>query len=251
MRIGAVVLPLTLLALVMMTAACGGGLLGQQYEYEEEMYLSLDGSATIYVNSSIPALNALRGTTFDVRPNVEVDRDAVRAFFTSPVTRVVGSITSSRRLGRRFAHVRIEVDDVRRLHEAPPFAWSSYAFGQKGAVFVFDQKVGGAPGAAVESNWTGDELVAFRVHIPSKVAYHNAGGDNLKRGNILVWEQTLADRLRGAPLEIDARMETQSILYRTLWLFAGTIVAVALMFVAIVWFIVRRGGRAVPHRGAA
>jgi len=33
----------------------------RQYEYEEEMYLSLDGSATVYVNASIPALNAQIG----------------------------------------------------------------------------------------------------------------------------------------------------------------------------------------------
>lgn len=244
MRIGAVLMLLALMA------ACSGGFL-RQYEYEEEMYLSLDGSASIYVNSSIPALNALRGTSFDVNPDADVDRDAVRAYFTTPVTRVVGSITSSRRHGRRFVHVRVDVDDVTKLHAATPFAWSSYAFQRKDDVFVFTQKVAGVQNTPAATNWTGDELTAFRIHIPSKVAYHNAGAPNHKRGNILVWEQSLADRLRGVPLEIEARMETESILYRTLWLFAGTVVAVALMFVAIVWFVVRRGGRAEPRRGAA
>ncbi|MBW8863097.1 MAG: hypothetical protein JF601_12145, partial [Acidobacteria bacterium] len=46
-------------------SACGGSSLFRQYEYEEDVYLALDGTATVYVNSSIAALNALRGTTFD------------------------------------------------------------------------------------------------------------------------------------------------------------------------------------------
>ena len=52
--------------------------------------------------------------------------------------------------------------------------------------------------------WNGREIVAFRLHLPSKVGYHNAGPDNPKRGNILVWEQPLADRLRGSRLPSDA-----------------------------------------------
>ena len=91
--------------------------------------------------------------------------------------------------------------------------------------------------------WTGREIVAFRLHLPSKVTYHNAGPDNLKRGNILVWEQTLADRLNGQPLTLDARMETQSILYRTLWLFGATFAAVAVSFALVIWWVLRRGGR--------
>ena len=42
-------------------AACGGRLFGKVYEYEEDIYLSLDGSAELIVNASVPALVALRG----------------------------------------------------------------------------------------------------------------------------------------------------------------------------------------------
>src|SRR5688572_4463089 len=31
-------------------AACGGGFIKKEYEYEEELYLDLDGSATVYLN---------------------------------------------------------------------------------------------------------------------------------------------------------------------------------------------------------
>ena len=75
--------------------------------------------------------------------------------------------------------------------------------------------------------WNGSEIVAFRLHLPSKIAYHNAHVENFRRGNILVWEQALTDRLSGQPLVLDARMQTESILYRTLTLFGLTFLGVA------------------------
>ena len=89
-----------------MLPACGGPGLFRQYEYEEELYLSLDGSATMYVHSSIAVLNALRGASMDANPAAPVDVEAVRAFFTSPVTRVT-RVTRSTRRNRRYVHVRI------------------------------------------------------------------------------------------------------------------------------------------------
>jgi hypothetical protein len=251
-----------LLATALVATACSCGGLFQRYEYEEEIYLSLDGSATVYVNSSVAALNALRGTSFDPRPATPTDRAKVQDFYTTPVTRVVATPTTSQRSGRRFVHVRLETPDVRRLGEAAPFSWSTYAFAHDGDLYVFRQTIGaaaartngkhpaaaGATGATgAQIGWTGKELVAFRLHLPSEIVYHNAGPGNPKRGNILVWEQPLADRLRGVPLvagpdpTLDAKMKSQSILYRTLWLFGGTVAAVAVIFALVIWWILRRG----------
>jgi hypothetical protein len=47
--------------------------------------------------------------------------------------------------------------------------------------------------------------------------------------------------LRSVPIELDARMDQQSILYTTLWLFGITFVAVALAFGVVVVWVVRRG----------
>jgi hypothetical protein len=219
--------------------ACGGFF--RQYEYEEEMYLSLDGTATVYVNTSIPALNALRGASFDTSPTARVDRDGLRAYFTSPITHVAW-VRTSRRSGRRFVHVRLDVDSVDRLGDAPPFAWSGYVLQPRPDLFVYKQNVGAAAAKDVGSvGWNGRELVAFRLHLPSKITWNNSGSD-IRRGNILVWEQPLRNRLRGAPLEMEARMETQSILYRTLWLFGATFVAVGLAFAAVIFWVLRRGG---------
>jgi hypothetical protein len=62
-----------------------------------------------------------------------------------------------------------------------------------------------------------------------------------------VWEQSLADRLRSVPLVsgpglLDARMDSQSILYRTLWLFGITFLVVAVVFVLVIWWVIRRKG---------
>jgi hypothetical protein len=246
-----------LLALVVSSASCGGtGPLFRQYEYEEEIYLSLDGSATVYVNSSLAALNALRGTTFDLNPEVRVDTNAIRAYFSSPVTRVV-RVSQSRRNNRRFAHVRLEVDDINKLGEAAPFAWSKYRFTRAGDQFNYLQTVGKPAGKDVGNvGWTGGELVAFRLHLPSKIRYHNTGRA-VGRGNILAWEQSLTDRLHNVPIVyaekgdgvLDARMDAQSILYTTLWLFGATFVAVALVFVGIIWWVMRRGGRGTDGSG--
>jgi hypothetical protein len=230
-----------LLLAALMLPACSAGGLFRAYEYEEEMYLSLDGSATIYVNSSLAALNALRGTSFDLDPRIPPSRDAVRDLYSSANTHVT-RLTLSRRSNRRFVHVRIDVDDVNELGKSPAFAWSTYTFARDGELFNFRQTVGASAGKAVgDVGWRGDELVAFRMHLPSKIAYHNAGRGNPQRGNILAWEQQLTDRLQGKTLTLDARMETESILYRTLALFAATFVLVAVLFSALLWWVLRRG----------
>jgi len=223
------------------SSGCAGGTgLFRQYEYEEELYLSLDGSATVYVNSSIAAMNALHGTAFDASPAARVDTAALRAYFTTADTQVT-RVTQWRRNNRRFFQVRADVADVRRLAASPPFAWSSYHFQQDGNLFVYKQTVGAAAGKDVGPvGWNGRELVAFRLHLPSKIRYHNTKGVE-SRGNILAWEQPLADRLRGQPIAIEARMDTQSILYTTLWLFGITFLAVAAAFAAAIWFVMRRG----------
>ena len=235
-----------LCALGVLVASCGRtAALFRQYEYDEEVYLSLDGTATVYVHGSIAAINALRGTSFDANPASAIDRAAIHDYFSSPATHVTW-VRPSRRSGRRFAHVRLEVDDIRGLSQAAPLAWSTYRFQKNGDLFVYRQSVGAAAGKDVgKVGWTGREIVAFRLHLPSKIRDNNSGGE-IRRGNILVWEQPLTDRMRGVPVDIEAQMDPQSILYRTLWLFGATFVAVAMAFGLVIWWVFRRGTAAVP-----
>lgn len=230
-----------LLALVALTASgCGRGLL-RQFEYDEDLYLALDGTATIYVNGSLPAFVALRGADFDLNPAARFDKDRVAAFFASPGVRVV-RVTSSRRQGRRFAHVRLEVDDIRKLPQMRAFSWATVRFDRMDTLYRFREDLGASANKAVRAaGWKGTELVGFRLHLPSKIAYHNAGPDNLLRGNILVWEQTLPERLAGQPLEMEARMEPTTILYHTLWLFLGSMSAALAVLGLIIWWVVKKG----------
>ena len=228
------------LAAAVAAASCRG-VLKKEYEYEEELYLDLDGSATLYVNASVPALVALRGIDLDTNPRARFPRERVRASFAGPNV-TVRTPTTSRRHGRRFVHVRVDAQRLADLQRLAPFAWSTYSVRRRDEVIEFRQLVGAPVAKPVgDVGWTGQELVAFRMHVPSEISYHNAPSKKTQRGNILEWEQPLRDRLQGAPLDIQAHMATQSILYSTLLLFGGTIVAAAASFAMVIWWIARKG----------
>jgi hypothetical protein len=229
------------IACAVAAAACGGGgILRQQYEYEEEIYLRLDGSATVFVNASVPSLVALRGAELNVDSRARMDRERIRAFFSAAGVRV-STPTFSRRDGRRFVHAKLEVDNVRQLQRVAPLSWSTYRFEREGDILAYRQVVGKAAAKPVHDvGWTGGERVRFKMHLPSEIPYNNSPKP-LQRGNILEWEQPLQDRLAGMPLEIEANLEPESILYTTLMLFAGTIVAAALTFAIVIWWVVRKG----------
>jgi hypothetical protein len=226
---------------VVLLAACAVNPLSRKYEYEEEVYLRLDGSATVYVNASVPALVSLRGADLPLDPSARLDRRDVRAFFDTPASRVA-NVSTSRRDGRRYVHVRLDVDDVRRLGDTSAFAWAAYRLVTVDGAIEYAQRIGASAGASAgNAGWRGGELVAFRLHLPSRVRFHNAPSREIERGNIIVWEQRLEERRQGAPVEIVVRMDTESILSRTLLLFGAMIGLVAATFAAFIWLIRSRG----------
>ena len=134
-----------------------------------------------------------------------------------------------------------------RAQDAAP-APEDIASGQR----IYRQTVGPSalrPGTLRNVGWTGGEVVAFRLHLPSRILYHNARDletgkeSSVQRGNILGWEQLLTDRLDGRPIEIEVRMDSQSILYRTLWLFAGAFAAAVLLLGVLIWLTLRKGAK--------
>lgn len=234
-----------------MAAACSGGAFKPQYEYEEEVYLDLDGSATLNLNASVPALVALHGVDLPTDPRARLDRGKVRALFAhagSPAT-----LSVSRRDGRRFVHVSVEVPDVRQLAALQPFSWSTYQFTRDEDRVEYRQTVGAVSAKAPTSaeaaagrrdvgdlGLDGSEVVAFRMHVPSEILFENSAAD-VRRGNIVEWEQPLSSRLRGEPLELRVQMAPESILRNTLLLFGSTVVAAAAAFAVVLWWIARRG----------
>jgi hypothetical protein len=241
-RAAAAIVLVSAAAVVLTLAACSSRGLARQYEYEEEVYLDADGSATVVVNASLPALVALRGLPLASESTARFDRDAVRSAFASPSSRVTRVSRPWRRGGRRFVQVRVETDDIRSLGRAAPFAWSSYAFDVDAGEVVYRQRVGPAAGSPPASaRWDGREVVAFRLHLPSRIEYHNAPSREVERGNILSFEQPLADRLAGKPIDIEVRMQRGSILRRTLLVFGLAVGAALLLLAAIVWWVTKKG----------
>lgn len=236
--------------------------LARQYEYSEEMYLSVDGSASVIVESSIAALVALRNAPLDPSPDTPVDREAIRRIYQEAGCDVRDVGQPWRRNGRRYVQIRLETGDVTRLSSCGMLSWSTYAFGatldeERGEdVLLYRQTVGKADSGDPKGvNWTGDELVAFRMHLPSRIHYQNVrllARDEpgaIERGNILTWEQRLIDRRAGHPVNIEVRMAPQSILNRTLWIFALSFAGAIVTLAAAVWFTARvRGGRDPAHR---
>ncbi len=238
---------LLVIALTAAAAACRNPF-AKEYEYEEQIYLNVDGSARVIVDSSVAALIALRGLHIDPSPRARLDMSQLRATYEAGGCHVTRIGLPWYRHGRRFVQVQLRTNDVRSLAACGPLAWSRYVFTSDGSEIRYEQRVGPAAGGDPGNvEWTGAELVAFKLHLPSKITFHNVRNlaDNSEgapdRGNILTWEQRLTDRRAGAPVDIQVRMEAQSILYRTLWLFGGSFVAAVVVLVALIWWTIRKG----------
>ena len=253
-----------LLAMVVaaVASACSGRAgvaLGTEYEYEEDLTLSLDGSATLVINTSIPALVALRGLPLDTDLKARADalKEQIRTIYASDNTRV-GRISNWSRRGRRFVGIHLNVSDIRALPKTAPFSWTAYDLREEGHQVIFRQTLSKpATSGALPAGLTGDEIVAFRLHLPARIRFQNSrylDRDESRpaaRGNILTWEQRLRERVQGKPIAyaedrrpdvMEVRMDRESILYRTLWLF-GIAFAAALFFIGgLIWLTIRRGG---------
>ena len=259
----AVVAALVVATVAAALTACNGqrGPLGPEYEYEEDLTLALDGSATLIVNASVPALIALRGLPLSAELKTRGDQltTELQALYGSPYTRV-GRISNWTRHGRRYVGIHLTVSDVRELPKVAPFSWAKFELREEGEQVVFRETLSRpavAPDALAKARLAGDDIVAFRLHLPARIRFQNSHyldrpeSRPASRGNILTWEQRLGQRLDGKPIAyaadrtpdvMEARMDRQSILYRTLWLFGLAFLAALLAIAGLVWLTMRRAG---------
>lgn len=234
-------LPSSVLLLALVATSCAQPF-GRVYEYEEEVYVNLDGSATIIVNTSLAALAALHGADVPLDPEALIERDDIRALYDSAQTNVTRVSRPWRRNGRRYIQVRLDAADVRTLPQVGPFRWAAYEFGPEGEGLRYVQTLN-APGVREvgDVGWTGEELVAVRLHVPSRVTFHNAPSGRVERGNIITWEQPLAQRLKGDPLRVEVRFGAQRILVMTVVLFLAAMATAAVTVGGLIWWVVRKG----------
>ena len=179
----------------------------------------------VNVNASVPALVALRGADLPVDPQARLDRDDVRAFFAGPGAEVT-RVSLSRRDGRRFVHVSIDVADVRRLSTAAAVCLVHAIGSTGGTTRSSSSRWSAPPPARTWATWggRGDEVVgsACTCRARSRSTTRRAASSAATSwGGSSRWPSALT----GAPLEMEFQMEPESILYSTLLLFGGTIVA--------------------------
>jgi hypothetical protein len=226
---------------------------GPRYEYAEQIYLKVNGAATVIIDSSLPALVALRGLTLNTSINARVDRDGIRRMFAEAGCSDVRVGQPWVRNRRHFVQIRVETLDVRTLASCGPLSWSAYKFEKIDEGIRYRQTIGApAKGDPGNVNWKGDEIVGFKLHLPSKILKHNVKrledglNGTIDRGNILSYEQRLVDRRAGTPIEIDVNMGGQSILFQTLWLFGGAFAAALLVLTTIIWITMQRARKRKP-----
>ena len=160
-----------------------------------------------------------------------------------PGTRRVGaqSVSLSRREGRRYVHLRLEVDDIRRLGELPPFAWSRYRFVDRGGLWVFTQELTAAAGKDVgDVGWQGDELVAVRLHLPSRMPVPQRAGRTVERGNILVL-RTAARRAGQGRAAGHRGAHGDRVDPARRWRCSGMTVLALAALALFIWWVMRRG----------
>ena len=129
----------------------------------------LDGSATVYVNAAVPALVALRGVDLPLDPKAPA-RSPGGARRSSKHRPRTWQRHASRRDDRRYVHLRVDVDDIRRLSGIADVRVVRLSLRRRGDAAEYAQKVGAAAGPrGRRGRVEGQELAAFRLHLPSRV----------------------------------------------------------------------------------
>ena len=120
----------------------------------------------------MPALVALRGIELDTRPTARLDRAGPAAVLSGNGVNVT-RISSSRRHGRRFVHLRIDIDDVRKLQRVEGvLVGDGPSLRQQGDQYRLSVSTSVPPGGRRDVGnvgWDGGEIVAFRLHLPARI----------------------------------------------------------------------------------
>ena len=206
------------------------------YEYEEEVFLEVDGSGRLRVSGSSEILQALHGPN---GPNGTTTSSMTSRFEGRGFE--LDSVRETEREGRKFVHVQGRFADWNELCAHPAFADRECRLDvtdddELELTLSLPRPEGDIPEAIPP-----DATLALRFHFPSTVLYHNSRGD-IERGNIIGWERTASEHFDATNLVVEARFERRSVLSTTV-VILGTAVAVVLFSVALALFLMVRKGR--------
>jgi hypothetical protein len=217
-----------------------------RYEFDHELWLRVDGSGTVAVSGRPELWAAFKGLAAE---NDRAAEQAARERFERSGLRVRRTRVS-RRDGRSYMLVTADFDDVNRLSGTPAFPDLKIALRRRGERLELEGAWTRPPGTPEVSRDDRQGLVAVRFHLPSKVYSHRNAIAGVERGNIIGWRGELGPALDGQPLAFGASLDSRSILWSTVGLFAAAI-ALALALVAATLILVVRAGRKPPGATAS
>ncbi len=211
------------------------------YEYEEEVFLEIDGSGRFRVSGSREALGTLL-------PLSRVSVETVRDHFDEPQVEL-DSVRETERDGRSFIHVQARFSDWNRLCEHPAFSWRNCRLVIGPDVLEIESTVRGPqwPGRVATDP---DAPIAFRFHFPSTVAFHNSPNE-IERGNIVRWQRSMGEHFAREPLVIQARFEKRSVLETTAMVLIAAVSLVAVAITGAIVLMVRKGRRQLESDAAS
>ena len=213
------------------------------YEYDHELWVKVDGSGTVYVTGRPELWRAFKGLEVEGKGDDEL-RAGARALFERSGLRV-RRVTVTRRRGRSYLFVSADFDDVNALPGKPAFPDLEIALRPTGERLRLEGRWSRPPGAHGPPLDSAG-LMAVRFHLPSKVYGHDNADLGVERGNIVSWRQEVGRALAGQPLAFGATIDSRSILWSTVGLFAAAI-AMGLGIIAVALFLVfRRGRKTMP-----
>src|SRR5688572_5919947 len=192
------------------------------YEYEHEFWLKVDGSGSVYVTGRPELWRAFKG--LQTRGDEgDALRQAARDLFERAGLRV-RKVTITHRRGRPYLFLSANFDDVNALAGTPAFPDLQIALRPRDGQLRLEgrwSRPSAPPGPPVDAFG----IMAVRFHLPSKVYGHDNAAGGVERGNIVGWRQDVARALAGEGLAFGATIDSRSILWSTVGLFATAIVA--------------------------
>jgi hypothetical protein len=202
------------------------------YEYEEEVFLEIDGSGEIRMSGSTEAVAALHDLE-------STGLEPAKALFTGEGVTLVSSVQTERG-GRKFVHVRARFSHWEDLCRLPAFRERGCRFAEGTEGLVLELSLP-SPRMKLPESLDPQALLALRYHFPSTIHYHNSPGD-IERGNILSWKRTLREHFAGRPLDLAVRFDRRTILETTARV-VGLALGLVLTSIATALFVMVRKGR--------
>jgi hypothetical protein len=216
-----------LLAVLLAASGC------TTYEYDEEVFLEVDGSGEIRMSGSTAAIEALHGLD-------EASAGSAKALFEGEGVEILSALETERDR-RKFVHVQARFADWEKLCRIPGFHNRRCRLAEEEEGLALELSLP-SPQAAAPEGLDPQALLALRYHLPSTIRYHNSPSD-IERGNILSWKRTLKEHFAGRPLDVEVRFDRRTILAATVSIVGLALGLVLASIVTALFVMVRKGRR--------